>query len=112
MKIVRWRAAFAGVGNAVSVGPELARGLEPARVPAPTAAVAESPSPAEMALRLEVQQLRLVKTPDGNAELARRLRASEAARATLDERLASLQLANESLSAELRDLRAGSVVPS
>lgn len=69
----------------------------------PTApAVREAENPAVAALRLEVQQLRLMKTPDGNRAMAARLRESQAARRALAARLSGLQTANESLNLELR----------
>lgn len=75
------------------------------RVPAATAASAtrEEESPAVTALRMEVQQLRLLRTFAGNRELAARLWRSETARAALDTRLSDLQTANESLTAQVRE---------
>lgn len=70
---------------------------EPARPP-----VRETESPAVTAMRMELQQLRLLKTPDGNAEAVRQLRESEALRAEIADQLTVLQDANESLTAELR----------
>jgi hypothetical protein len=56
----------------------------------PTApAVREEESPAVAALRLEVQQLRLIKTPDNQRALA--------------DRVCELQEANDALSRELQD---------
>lgn len=68
----------------------------------PTSAVGEAESPGVTALRLEVQQLRLLRTPAGTRALAVRLQASESDRAALDQRVLDLQAANESLTEELR----------
>lgn len=65
-------------------------------------AVVEGESPAVTALRLEVQQLRLLRTDAGSRELAARLSRLQSAHAELDQRVLDLQAANESLTAELR----------
>jgi hypothetical protein len=59
----------------------------------------------ELALRQEVQQLRLMKTLAGSAELARLLREERQRTAALEAQRAELQQANESLSQELADER-------
>ncbi|MDX2566054.1 hypothetical protein PV413_23845 [Streptomyces scabiei] len=104
---VRAAAAVAALGTPAQARPAPTPALlDKSRVPAAPAApvapaVREDESPAVTALRLEVQQLRLLRTPEGALSLANRLRESEAARAALDERLSGLQTANESLTAEL-----------
>lgn len=71
-----------------------------ATVPAPPAEPEFSPR--YRALIAEVQQLRLLRTPSGAAEMARRLSESEKDLSASERRCEELQKLNESLYEELR----------
>ncbi|TQE35448.1 hypothetical protein [Streptomyces ipomoeae] len=97
-------ARFTGRAPAAAL-PEPAPAITPP-TPAPVAKPEpDRESPAMAAMRLELQQLRLLKAPDGNAQMARLLRESQTARRQLQAQLSALQTANESQARELRETK-------
>lgn len=106
--VTQARTSAADEGRTTDVGPATLSRATPAllarRTVAQAPAAVEGESPAVTALRLEAQQLRLLRTSAGARELAARLSRSESARAALDQRVLDLQAANESLTAERKDM--------
>jgi hypothetical protein len=99
-------AAFTGrplAATLPAVSPEtIARAETEAKPDDQAVAELGAEGPAVTALRLEVQQLRLLKMPAGNYELARQLRETRSRCVQQADRLEELQTLNESLTRELR----------
>lgn len=99
--ITRAEAAVAALGPSAPARPVPTPALL-AKPRVPTApAVREEESPAVAALRLEVQQLRLIKTPDNQRALADRVCELQEANDALSRELQDAALQNERLAGEL-----------